>query len=325
MLISIVIPTYNSSGFIGETFSAIERYAAGSGHDFEVVIVDDGSLDGTYETLKELAEKSALQMTIVQLFTNRGQFHALMAALAHASGDYVVTFDDDLEYHPDQIDRLLEKFNAEPGRWDVVIGAPNFRKRKTWRNIGSYTANLINTIMYNKPRELRSGCFRLMTSEFVKRILEYQTANPMFGPLIFKATRRITNVFVEHHQGLRRSNYSLSGLINVFYRNFQNFSEFPLRYISNIGFVISILSISFSLFFIFQYITGIPWQIKSPGWTSLITSVCFFSGLILAAIGFLGQYVFRVLEEVNKTPNFQIRNIVISRKRTQDSKTDLDR
>jgi len=315
MLISIVIPTYNSSGFIEETVSAIERYAAGSGHDFEVVIVDDGSLDGTYEKLKEVAGKSALDMTIVELFTNRGQFHALMAGLAHASGDYVVTFDDDLEYQPDQIDRLLKKFNDEPDRWDVVIGAPSFRKRKIWRNIGSWFTNQVNTIMYNKPKQLHSGGFRLMTGSFVKRMLEYRTANPILGPLIFKATRRVTNTLVEHQQGLRCSNYSLSSLIGVFYKNLQNFTDFPMRYITNIGFGISILSISASLFFVFQYITGIPWPIKSPGWTSLITSICFFSGLMLAAIGFLGQYVFRVLEEVNKTPNFQIRNMIVFEKR----------
>lgn len=315
MLLSIVIPTYNSSGFIAETTSAIERYVAVSEYDFEVVIVDDGSLDGTYEKLKEIAERSALQMTIVQLFTNRGQFQALMAGLAHASGDYVVTFDDDLEYQPDQINCLLKKFNEEPGKWDVVIGAPNFRKRKIWRNIGSWFTNQVNTIMYNKPRQLHSGGFRLMTGSFVKCILEYRTANPILGPLIFKATRRVTNALVEHQQGLRCSNYSLSSLIGVFYKNLQNFTDFPMRYITNIGFGISILSISASLFFLFQYITGIPWPIKSPGWTSLITSICFFSGLMLAAIGFLGQYVFRVLEEVNKTPNFQIRNMIVFEKR----------
>jgi len=315
MLLSIVIPTYNASGFIDETISTIERYVTDSEYNFELVIVDDGSLDGTYEKLKEIAEKSFMEITVVQLFTNRGQFHALMAGLAYVSGDYVITFDDDLEYHPDQIDALVEKVVNEPNQWDVVIGVPNFRRRKLWRNIGSWFTNQINTIMYNKPRQLRSGGFRLMTCKFVKCMLEYRTANPILGPLIFKATRRVTNVLVEHQQGLRCSNYSLSSLISVFYRNLQNFTDFPARYIANIGFGISILSIGASLFFVFQYMTSIPWPIKSPGWTSLITSTCFFSGLILAAIGFLGQYVFRVLEEVNKTPNFQIRNMIAFKKR----------
>jgi len=154
-----------------------------------------------------------------------------------------------------------------------------------------------------------------MTGSFVKCMLEYETANPILGPLIFKATRRVTNATVEHKKGLRHSNYSLSGLISVFYKNLQNFTDFPMRYITNIGFSISILSISASLFFVFQYLTDIPWPIREPGWTSLITSVCFFSGLILAAIGFLGQYVFRVLEEVNKTPNFQVRNMIVFEER----------
>jgi len=310
MLISIVIPTYNSSGFIEETISAIEQYVAGSEHDFEVVIADDGSLDGTYETLREIAEKSFLNMTIVQLFTNRGQFHALMAALAHTSGGYAVTFDDDLEYHPDQIDCLLEKFNREPGEWDVVIGAPESRRRGMWREMGSWAANRLNSIIFNKPSQLKAGCFRMMTDAFVKRLIEHQTANPLMGPLIYKTTRRISNVSVEHQKGLRASNYTRRGLIKTLFKNLQVFSEIPLRYVANTGIAISLLSLLAAFAFVIQYFTGFPWPIREPGWTSLITALCFFSGLILASIGFLGQYVYRILEEVNKTPNYQIRDIV---------------
>lgn len=314
MLISIVIPTYNSSGFIRETVSAIEAYVTGSEHDFEVIIVDDGSLDGTYEKLQEVAEKSFLKMTIVQLFTNRGQFHALMAGLAHASGDYAVTFDDDLEYQPDQIGCLLTKFNEEPGRWDVVIGVPESRDRSRWREMGSWAANRLNSMIFDKPSQLKSGCFRMMTKVFVIRLLEHKTANPLIGPLIYKTTRRITNVSVKHQRGLRPSNYTRTGLVKALFKNLQVFSEIPLRYVANSGIFISLLSVAAAFAFVIQYLTGFPWPIKAPGWTSLITGLCFFSGLILASVGFLGQYVYRILEEVNKTPNFQIRRLFLNRK-----------
>ncbi|MHB1190810.1 MAG: glycosyltransferase, partial [Armatimonadota bacterium] len=103
MLVSIVIPTYNSSKFIEKTIAAIDEYAASASHDVELIIVDDGSRDSTFSTLTDIAGSCKVPMVLVQLFRNRGQFHALMAGLHHAKGDYVATLDDDLEYSPDQI------------------------------------------------------------------------------------------------------------------------------------------------------------------------------------------------------------------------------
>lgn len=307
MLISIVIPTYHSAKFIEKTFSAVEEYAAQFKRDVELVIVDDGSLDRTYEKLVFLAERSPISAKIIQLFTNRGQFRAMMAGLGHARGEVVITLDDDLEYHPNQIERFLEKFSDQPGEWDVLIGAPIMRKRSAYRNLGSWLTNEVNSVMFGKPRHLRSGSFRALSQEFVTRLLEYRTVNPILGPLIFKATRRVTNVTVEHQKGLRQSNYSMLSLVRTFSRNLQNFSEFPLRYISNLGLLTASVSFIAALLLVLQYLTGFPWKIKSPGWTSLIVSIWFLSGAVLASVGLIGQYVFRILEEVNKAPNSQVR------------------
>jgi len=310
MFISIVMPTYHSEKFIAETMDEIGRYVASSGHRFEVVVVDDGSLDGTFEKLKEIAKDTDLDLRIIQLFTNRGQFHALMAGFAHARGDYMVTIDDDLEYPPDQIDRLIEVFLKHPGRYDVVIGVPEGERKNLIRRAGSFVKNEINTIMFQKPRHLRSGCFRMMTAELAGKLLEFRTANPIMGPLIFKATRRIANVRVTHRKGLRESNYSLGKLVNVFFNNLQNFSDFPLRYISASGLLLSFVSLLMTLYYLIRHFTGFPKPIKQLGWTSLIAAITFFSGAILFSLGFIGQYIFKIIEEVNKTPNYQIRNVI---------------
>ncbi len=309
MFISIIIPTYQSEQIIGKTLAEIEQYVSSSEHRFEVVVVDDGSLDGTFDRLSEFAEASDIDFRIIQLFTNRGQFHALMAGFAHAHGEYVVTFDDDLEYSPDQIGRLIELFKEEPGRLDVVIGIPAGKKRSLIREIGSYIKNEVNTIMFKKPRHLRAGCFRMMTAELAGKLLDFKTANPIIGPLIFKATRRIKNVTVIRRKGLRKSNYSLMKLINTFFYNLQNYSEFPLRYISSAGLMLSAISILMTIYYLIRHFTGFPRPIKALGWTSLIVTITFFSGAILFSLGFIGQYIFKIIEEVNKMPNYQIRNI----------------
>lgn len=315
MFISLVMPTYQSESFIAKTVEEIERYAVSSPHRFELVVVDDGSLDDTFDKLKEIAAGTKLDMRAVQLFTNRGQFHALMAGFAQANGDFVVTLDDDLEYHPTEIDRLIEAFEKEPGRYDVVIGVPTGEKRSLLRKAGSFLKNEMNTIMFSKPRRLRAGCFRMMTREFTGKLLEFRTANPVIGPLIFKATRRIANVDVRHRTGIRKSTYSLRKLVRTFFSNLQNFSEFPLHYISMSGLAISVMAILLTVYYLIRYFTGFPRPIRQLGWTSLIVAITFFSGVILFSLGFIGQYIFKIIEEVNKTPNYQVRALIDSEKK----------
>lgn len=326
MFISLVMPTYHSERFIGETIAELERYAASSPHRFELVVVDDGSLDGTFPVLRDIAASSELDMRVIQLFTNRGQFHALMAGFAHAQGDYIVTIDDDLEYRPAEIDRLIEAFATEPDRWDVVIGVPEGERKNIIRRAGSFLKNEMNTIMFRKPRHLRAGCFRMMTASFAGKLLEFRTANPVIGPLIFKATRRIKNVRVSHSAGLRKSTYSFRKLVRTFFSNMQNFSEFPLHYISMSGLALSALAILMTMYFLMRYFTGFPRPISQLGWTSLIVAVTFFSGAILFSLGFIGQYIFKIIEEVNKTPNYQIRSVVDTRAKgdTRQSGADGD-
>lgn len=324
MFISIVMPTYHSARFIDRTVAAIDTYVSGSGHRFELVAVDDGSIDGTFETLTGLVHSGALEVRVVQLFTNRGQFHALMAGIAHARGDYIVTFDDDLEYMPDQIDRLIAPFEDEPGHWDVVIGIPGEGRKGPVRRLGSAFKNEMNTIMFGKPRHLKAGCFRMMTAEFARKLTEFRTAHPVIGPLIFKATRRIKNVAVNQSEGLRKSTYSLRKLVATFLHNIQNFSDFPLHYISMAGLMLSALSVMLTVYYIVRYYTGFPRPIQQLGWTSLIVAITFFSGAILFSLGFIGQYIFKIIEEVNKTPNYQIR-AVYERKETANSAGDTGR
>lgn len=321
MLISIVIPTYHSARFIDKTVQAVEDFSTSFEHDIELVVIDDGSIDATYETLCGLADQITTPMTILQLFTNRGQFHALMAGLAAVRGEYIVTLDDDLEYNPAEIPTLLDAFQQNPGKYDVVIGKTAVRQTNPIRKFGTWLNNEFNSIMFRKPKQLRSGSFRMLTGQYAAKLVEYRTANPIVGPLIYRSSRRIVNVEIKHSKGVRVSNYSFFRLIDTFIRNFQNFSEFPLRYISIAGLSIAAISILYALFVVVQYFTGFPWPIKAPGWASLIVSISFFSGMILASIGLLGQYTFRIIEEVSKNPNYQIR----AKYETErgDSKTDV--
>jgi glycosyltransferase involved in cell wall biosynthesis len=322
MMLSIVIPTYNSATFIGDTLAACAAYAAEAAHAVEVIVVDDGSDDATFATIKEIAPRSPVRIIAVQLFRNRGQFHALMAGLQQATGDYIVTLDDDLEYHPNQIPRLLQALQEQPDAHDVIIGVPEVRRSSWLRRWGSSVANALNSTLVGKPRHLRTGTFRLMTGEVVRHLREFRTANPIMAQLIFRVTRRVTNVTVEHRAGLRPSNYSLRHLMQTMLRMTQLYSDLPMQYMMLGGLFLSALSILSGLLLVIRYITGFPRPIAMAGWTSTMVSIYFFSGLILFAVGMLGQYAFRIYEEVNKQPNFQVRDLFDSREEPVDDAHD---
>lgn len=313
--ISIVTPTYHSESFIQKTLDAVAEFAQECKYDIEYILVDDGSSDGTFNFIVEYSEKCNLSVKALQLFTNRGQFHALMAGFNVADGDYIVTLDDDLEYPPSEIEKLVEIMDAAEGEVDVVIGLPQERKKNPFRRFGTWLTNKTNTIVFKKPEHIRSGSFRLLTQDYVKKLTEYKTANPVLGPLIFRSTRRIRNVVVNHSKGIRKSNYGIFSLLDTFVRNFQNFTELPFRYIASMGLLIAICAFLFALFVIFQYFTGFPYPIKAAGWTSLIVSIWLLSGIIFFGIGLIGQYIFRILEEVSRYPNFQVRQIYKNNKR----------
>ena len=122
-------------------------WAASRSDVVEVVMVDDGSSDETFSTVRNWTANSTLDVRIVELFRNTGQFHALMAGLSHARGELVVTFDDDLEYAPTEIDKLIAPFETQPGRHDVVIGVAQERDRNFVRNWGSALVNRVNTVV----------------------------------------------------------------------------------------------------------------------------------------------------------------------------------
>ncbi|MBZ0265848.1 glycosyltransferase [bacterium] len=314
MLLSIVIPTYNSSKFIDQTILAIDKFALDFEHKIEIVLVDDGSRDQTFIRSCEIANQCKINISIIQLFRNRGQFHALMAGLRHAKGDFIVTLDDDLEYLPSQIPTLLKCYEESESQVDVVIGVTNKRRRNPIRKFGTWLTNWMNSIMFGKPRNLQSGSFRLMTKDFNNRLIEHQTSNPIAGPLIYKTTQRIKNTIIVPNKGLRSSNYSFFKLISTFIRNIQNFSDFPLRYITVFGLVTATLAFASALFIVFQYFTGIPYPIRAAGWASTMVSIFFFSGAMMASIGLLGQYIFRIIEEVSQSPNYQIREVYVHKK-----------
>lgn len=303
--ISVVVPCYNSQFAVKELNDRLHAGFNKLNVNFEIIYVNDQSLDNTLSELKALSDSSP-HIKVIDLMYNVGQFRALYCGLQSARGDYVVTIDDDLQHPPEEIEKLYIAIKENPDI-DAVFGRYEEKKHSFYRNMGSLIIKLINERLYGKPKNLSMSSFRIMRRELVETILKHQTISPVLGAIILKTTHRIINVDVRHD--LRKhgkSNYSLSKLLKTTLDNALNFSSMPLQIISSIGFAVAIVSFLVSLFYAMRYFFL---DISVPGWTSLMVLLNFYAGLILISLGLIGEYLIRILMEVNGTPMYKIREI----------------
>lgn len=211
--LSVVIPVYNSEQTLDEIFNRLSRAVPLLSEYYEMIFVDDGSKDHSFEKLKELHQKDQ-RVKLIQLTGNFGQQHALMCGLNYACGDLIITMDDDLQHPPEEIEKLLCKIRTG---YDVVYGIPKFKEHDKHRNAGSAFVNLVFSLLFLKPPGIRIGSFRVLKKGLVQKIIQEKRPFVYVSALTFQHTRKVANVLVNHDRrkyGI--SNYSLTKLLVVF-------------------------------------------------------------------------------------------------------------
>lgn len=320
MLLSIVIATFRSKKFIVKTLAAFKEFIDSASFDVELILVDDGSCDGTYETIMEFAETTGIRLTGLELYKNSGQFQATLAGLRLAKGDYIVTSDDDLEYSPGDIHKLLAGIKEDGSSFDVILGVPDLKNRSFLREFGSLFYRKLGALLTQESHLFsKNSCFRIMTKGFKEKLLEFNLTEVFLGPLINQVTTRIGWVSVGRNEGLRKSNYSFTTLLKTMVKSLQMSSSVPIKYISALGFFISSISFVLILGILFQYFTSFPYPILLAGWTSLILSLWFLGGVTLLSVGVVGQYVYLNRREICQIPNYQIRQMTEVKKSFKSS------
>jgi glycosyltransferase involved in cell wall biosynthesis len=245
---------------------------------------------------------------------NVGQFRALIAGMEHANGNYILTIDDDLQHAPEDIPLLYHKLKENPNL-DVVIGATKQAQKSTSRKVLSSLADSFNGIGLEKKKGIVMSSFRCMNKALVNAILNHQTIFPVMGPMILKCTNRIENVEVSHFpRAYGKSNYNFIKLFRVSLNHVFNFSSLPLKLISLLGiFLFTIGSIGLICCFLQVALTSRT-IFSNP---VLFALLLWCTGLILLSIGIIGEYLYRILQEVNKTPRYAIREVIVKRKMNQ--------
>ncbi|MAT15081.1 MAG: hypothetical protein CMJ46_07400 [Planctomyces sp.] len=300
---SVVIPCYRSQSWLRELVVRVEKVFQGLDESFELILVNDASPDQTWATIAELANEFSFVRGIDLLF-NVGQFRATICGLEQACGDFVMTMDDDLQHPPEEIPKLIQKMRETP-ECDCVLGAFPTPQQTLTRRLGSRFSQQLNKWFYGKPPELKLSAFRLMTRITAHAVCAHGTLRPVIGPILLRCTKRIVNVDVTHAPRPHgQSGYSLTSLIRAVVDYIVSGTTVPLKFFSALGLVVSATSFLLILWYLMLYLAG---QIREAGFTTLVLLITFFGGTILLAVGTLGEYVIRVVQETSRAPRYIIR------------------
>ena len=301
--LTVVIPVYNAEATIGRLVD--DLLANPPLPQTDVVLINDGSRDGSHRECLACCERHAGRVTYLKLARNFGEHSAVMAGLCQSGGEYVVIMDDDFQNPPAEAARLVE--TAVAGGYDVVYGAYREKCHHPLRNWGSAFHDKVATWLLGKPPHLYLSSFKCLSRFVVDRITDYAGPSPYVDGLIFRVTDNITQVPVTHCQRQTgRSGYTLWKLVRLWLTMFVNFSVAPLRLSAVLGLAVS----AFGLFMAVWSLLEKLFCVEVPaGWPTLYVTVVIFAGIQLVMLGLLGEYVGRGLLEANRAPQFVVREV----------------
>ena len=316
-LYSVVVPVYNSEHTLQELYTRLEKvFRETIKEEFELILVDDGSKDRSFEVMKELREKDS-RVKIIQMARNFGQHPALLCGFAHAKGEFIVTMDDDLQHQPEELPKMINVMN-ERDDVDVIIASYEGRKHNLIRKLGTKLSVWATSKMLGKDPNLQITSYRLIRRFLVEAMLKTNTYLPQIGNLLVLSSNRIINVPVQHAaRAYGKSGYSFRRLVKDLIYDITAHTAFPLLMVRNIGiasFLVSmvrnigiasfLVSLCLAIYYLVRYFM---FGISVEGWTSLMLVMLAFFGLTLLSIGIIGIYLMNILNEAKKMPHYVIR------------------
>ena len=296
--LSIVVPCYNEEACLGELHTRLTRAAASAaGGDYEIVLVNDGSRDRTWEIMREIAETDG-HVVAINLSRNHGHQLALTAGLDLCSGERILIIDADLQDPPELLPQMMEEMDRQEA--DVVYAVRRARAGETAFKRG--TAKIFYRLL-SKLAEidipLDTGDFRLMTRRALDALLSLpEQARFIRGMVAWIGFRQVPIAYdrAERHAG--QTNYPLGKMMRLALDAVTGFSTAPLRFASHIGLWLVAASVLLIAYIASAFFTGYAIQ----GWTSLMLVVVVLGAVQMFVLGMIGEYLGRLYMEAKRRP-----------------------
>ncbi|MBR4473383.1 MAG: glycosyltransferase family 2 protein [Oscillospiraceae bacterium] len=308
MKISFVIPCYCSENTIEAVVEEIRKTIESTSYEYEIVLVNDCSPDGTFQTIEEICNRNK-NVIGISFAKNFGQHAALMAGLRAVSGDIVICLDDDGQTPADECIKLIDKI--EEG-YDVVYASYESKKHSGFRNLGSNINKLMLEFLLEKPKELFVSSYFAARRYVIDEVIKYDQPFPYLIGLVLRSTNNIANVSVNHRDRMQGvSGYTMKRLISLWMNGFTAFSVKPLRIAEMFGVITAVLGFLYAIWNIIKKIVN---PIAPIGWSSTISVILIIGGAILCVLGMMGEYIGRIYICINNAPQYVIKNVIDNRK-----------
>jgi glycosyltransferase involved in cell wall biosynthesis len=302
--ISVVVPVYNSEGTLEELHRRLRDVLEQLEADYELVLVNDGSADSSWDRIAELAAGDD-RVRGLNLMRNYGQHNALLAGIRSARREIIVTLDDDLQNPPEEIPKLLAKLDEG---FDVVYGSAEERGFGVLRNAGTAMTKLALRWVIGSDIAGKVSAFRAFRTELRDAFADFDAPYVSIDVLLSWGTTKFGSVQVVHKERAEgKSSYSFTRLATHALNVMTGFSTRPLRIASLIGLVFTLFGVAVLAIVIVTYVVEGG---SVPGFPFLASVIAIFAGAQLLTLGIIGEYLARMHMRVMDRPPFTVRDEV---------------
>lgn len=310
--LSVVIPVYKAENCLDELYQRLKAALESISPNFEIVLVEDNGGDNSWKGIERLAAADP-RVHGIQFSRNFGQHYGITAGLDHCHGDWVVVMDCDLQDRPEEIPRLYAK--AQEG-YDVVLARRGTRRDPLLKLMASWLFYKTFSYLADIEYDGESGNFRIISRKVVTNYCRIREQLRFFGGLVQWMGFPTASIEVEHDERFEgKSTYTYAKLWKLASETIIAHSDKPLRLAVRFGFLMAFFSFCYG-----TYILGLALMYGSPipGWNSLIVSLYFIGGIIIAILGIIGIYLGKTFDESKKRPLYIIRRTTFNESTSVD-------
>jgi undecaprenyl-phosphate 4-deoxy-4-formamido-L-arabinose transferase len=306
--VSIVVPLFDDEAGLPALFDRLRPVMGSLGESTELILVDDGSRDGTTRVATELARDYPFRTTVVRLARNFGQHPAVFAGFEHCVGDVVVTMDSDLQYPPEEIPRLVHELSPE---FPVVSGSRVQRADPWARRLITRTLSRWLSRKTGSSLSDYGSMFRAYERRVVDQLLIFREQRRFVPALVGWLGVPVKEIPVTHHErGERGSRYRLAPLVDMFLDLITGYATFPLRLVTLTGLIGAVLGLLATLsLLVYRIVAGIG----PSGLVTAFALLFFLLGIQLFILGLMGEYVGRIYVEAKARPYFLVGEVIRNR------------